>query len=159
MTQRDKQDAVANTGGRHHAGVLVRGSTLVEVLVALLIMGIGMLGIASLQATSLRNSQMSLQRSQAVIAAYNMMDAMRANRAMAMDGRYNMDHTCVVPVGDGLAASDRRIWLQSMQVALGPEACGSIDCEGINCTITIVWSSSHGANDGNAQSVTTRSQL
>ena len=47
-----------------------RGVGLIEVLIAVLVMGIGMLGIAALQATSLRNSQSSLERGNAVIQTY-----------------------------------------------------------------------------------------
>src|SRR3546814_2402887 len=72
----------------------MRGTTLSEVLIAVLVLGIGMLGIASLQATSLRNSQSSLERSQAVIATYAIIDAMRANRNDALAGAYNITNTC-----------------------------------------------------------------
>ena len=43
--------------------------SLIEVLVAVLIMGIGLLGIAAMQTVALRNGQSSLERTQAVIRA------------------------------------------------------------------------------------------
>ncbi|MDP5152090.1 type IV pilus modification protein PilV, partial [Rheinheimera baltica] len=44
-----------------------KGVTLLEVLIAMLVLGIGILGVAGLQTASLRNVQSSYERSQAVI--------------------------------------------------------------------------------------------
>lgn len=57
-----------------------RGTTLVEVLISVLIMSIGMLGIAGLQAFSMSSSHQASMRSQAVILARDMADRMRSNR-------------------------------------------------------------------------------
>jgi type IV pilus assembly protein PilV len=62
----------------------VTGFTLLEVLVAVLILSIGLLGLAGLQTHSLRNNQASLQRSQAVTLAYDALDRMRSNRTAAL---------------------------------------------------------------------------
>lgn len=56
-----------------------KGFTLIEVLVATLILAIGILGLAGLQATGLRNNLSAYNRSQATQLAYNMADRMRAN--------------------------------------------------------------------------------
>lgn len=56
-----------------------RGFTLVEVLVSLLIFSIGLLGMAALQMTSLRNNQASYFHSQVTQFAYDIADRMRAN--------------------------------------------------------------------------------
>lgn len=135
------------------------GSTLVEVLVAVLVMGIGMLGIASLQATSLRNSQSSLERSQAVIATYAIIDAMRANRTMALAGGYNIASTCTVPAGGNLIANDHRDWLQGIQNGLGAGACGAIACGVANCTVTVTWDDSRVTGGSGTQSVITQTRL
>ena len=50
-----------------------------EVLIAMLVLAIGLLGLASLQAQSLRFNHDSYVRSQATILAYEIMDKMRAN--------------------------------------------------------------------------------
>jgi type IV pilus assembly protein PilV len=63
---------------------------LIEVLVAVLVLGIGLLGVAAMQATALRNSQSSLERSQGVMHVYTILDAMRANPQAARAGGYNM---------------------------------------------------------------------
>ena len=55
------------------------GFTLVEVMIAMIIFAIGLLGLAGLQATSLMNEHSSYTRSQAVLLAYEMADRMRAN--------------------------------------------------------------------------------
>ena len=57
-----------------------RGFTLVEVLVALIIIGVGMLGIAKIQALSYASTGTASQRSIAAILASSMASAMRANR-------------------------------------------------------------------------------
>lgn len=62
------------------------GISLIEVLISVLVLGVGMLGIAAMQATALRNSQSSLERSQAVIQVYTIFDAMRANSEVATSG-------------------------------------------------------------------------
>ncbi len=57
-----------------------RGFTLVEVLVALVVLSIGMLGIAALYVESLRAGRTALVRSEAVNLASDMADRIRANR-------------------------------------------------------------------------------
>jgi type IV pilus assembly protein PilV len=57
-----------------------RGFSLIEVLVALVIIGVGMLGIAKIQALSYANTGTAAQRSIAAILASSMAASMRANR-------------------------------------------------------------------------------
>lgn len=56
------------------------GFSLVEVLIAMLVLAIGLLGLAALQAQSLRFNHDAFVRSQATTLAYDIIDRMRANR-------------------------------------------------------------------------------
>ena len=56
---------------------------MIELLVAVLVMGIGVLGITALQMVSLQNNRAALYRAEAVQLAYDMMDRIRANRTGA----------------------------------------------------------------------------
>jgi type IV pilus assembly protein PilV len=56
-----------------------RGFSLIEVLVALLILSIGILGLAALQTFSLRFNSQSYTRTQATILINDMFDRMRTN--------------------------------------------------------------------------------
>lgn len=56
-----------------------QGFTLIEVLVALLVLSIGLLGLAGMQSYGLQNNHQSYLRSQAMLIAYDMADRMRAN--------------------------------------------------------------------------------
>lgn len=67
-----------------------RGFTLIEVLITLLILSIGLLGLAGLQMTALKLNDSAERRSQATILAYDILDRMRANRSAAESGSYNI---------------------------------------------------------------------
>lgn len=56
------------------------GFSIVEVMVALVVLAVGMLGIASLYVTTLRSSGSALSRMQAVNLASDLADRIRANR-------------------------------------------------------------------------------
>lgn len=57
-----------------------RGTTLIEVLVAVLVLSLGLLGLAGLQGISLRTNGNAYLRTQATNAAYEILDQIRANR-------------------------------------------------------------------------------
>lgn len=57
-----------------------RGFTLIEVLVALMVLSLGLLGLAALQTVGLKYNNQSYQRTQAVLQAYDIIDRMRANK-------------------------------------------------------------------------------
>lgn len=60
------------------------GFTLVEVLVAVLVISIGMLGVARLVLAAVKANDSAYFRTQAANLAYSMLDEMRANRAYAL---------------------------------------------------------------------------
>lgn len=141
-----------------------RGASLLEVMISVLILGIGLLGIAAMQATALRNSQGSLERSQAVIQSYAILDAMRANRERAIAGDYNLPvMTCVAPAtGASLAASDLHDWLTALRdprMGVGSTACGQIQCAGSNgdCIVSVQWSEAR-ATDATADGTVSAGQ-
>ncbi len=59
------------------------GFTLIEVLIAMIVLAVGLLGLAGLQATSLKNNQSAYNRIKATQLAYDIADRMRANYAEA----------------------------------------------------------------------------
>lgn len=142
-----------------------RGVGLIEVLIAVLVMAVGALGIAALQVTALRNSQSALERSQAVVQAYAILDAMRANPTQARGFDYNK--TCAgSPAGGGLAAEDVKQWNDSLQITMGSAACGSIDCKAAatggvarECEVTVQWDDSRGTDGQAAQTVSTKTRI
>ena len=135
------------------------GFSLIEVLVAVLVLGVGMLGIAALQLNAMRNNQLSLQRTQAVTMIYFMLDALRANRSDAVNGNYNLSHTpgnaCPVPaIGTTLVSNDRHFWLQALKDNIGDEnsTCGEIDCQtsagNTNCRVAVYWKDNRDTSGG-----------
>lgn len=140
-----------------------RGASLLEVLIAVLILAIGMLGVAAMQSMSLRNSLSALERSQATVQTYAIMDAMRANIADARNNQYNLalaGAPCAAPAAGGtLATRDLNNWINSLQATLGPSACGAVACAANVCEITIRWNDERGTGGDSAQQLITRSRI
>lgn len=115
-----------------------RGVTLIEVLITLLITTVGLLGLAALQATSLKFNHGAYLRSQANIFAYDITDRMRLNRTVAQAGSYNISMAASKPTGTTLVQVDLNQWLTLLDTAL-PAGDGSVSCASNICTITIQW--------------------
>ncbi len=58
---------------------ITKGFTLIEVLVSTFVLSVGLLGLAALQVTGLRNNLSAYTRSQSTQLAYDISDKMRAN--------------------------------------------------------------------------------
>jgi type IV pilus assembly protein PilV len=66
------------------------GVSLIEVLIAVLVLAIGLLGIAGLQTAALTNNLTSYQYSQAAILAQSMAERMRGNRQAVLGNSYSL---------------------------------------------------------------------
>lgn len=135
------------------------GVGLIEVMIAVLVMAVGLLGIAALQATALRNSQSSLERSQAVINTYSILDAMRANRDVARIGGYDLQMTCTPPNQGNLAANDLHKWITDLQSTMGDGACGQITCGSLSCKITVQWDDTRGTGGVEKEALVTETRI
>lgn len=143
------------------------GFTLLEVLVAVLLLSIGLLGLASLQAWGLRATGNATYRSQATVLANEMVERIRANQPGAREGHYNANSQncnavercygtdsctpaqlaaadyyavmCGDGPGDGAGVDDM---LPQGRLALScPDA-------GVPCTVNITWSELADRGDG-----------
>lgn len=120
-----------------------RGFTLVEVLVTLVILSVGLLGIAALHTASLRNNLDSALRSQASALAADIADRMRANRDAALDGDYDIaigDATPVLTGTPSLAQRDLNAWRTLLAQVL-PGGTGAVALNTVTdiCLITVQW--------------------
>ncbi len=75
-----------------------RGFTLVEILVALVILSIGLLGIAALQLRSLQNSHASFERSIASLQARDLVERMWAGICILHDANGNIVQNAQAPI-------------------------------------------------------------
>lgn len=155
-----------NTPPRHHrcrqpAPRAMAGVGLVEVLVAVTILAVGLLGIAAMQATALRNRHSAVERSAAVVQTYAILERMRANYDVAANGGYDLAAmTCAAPTASDLVTSDLRDWIIALKDGLGPSACGQvIDCGGEDCRIIVQWDDARGTGGSTTQQLSTETRL
>lgn len=129
-----------------------RGLTLVEILVALLILSIGLLGLAGLQTLSLTFNTSAYYRTQATALAYGLADRMRANRPAALAGDYDaalLDPApdCAAPNLDGsVPQDDIAIWRMALACRL-PLGNGSVTRNGNEFTLSVQWDDDRDGTD------------
>lgn len=131
-----------------------RGLTLVEILIALLVLSIGLLGLAGLQTLSLQFNTSAYQRTQATALAYEMADRMRANRSGALAGAYDTALGAPQDCDPGVqadvtpGAGEVEVWLNKLACRL-PQGTGAIERSGAGTqvTLTVQWHDSQGVQD------------
>jgi type IV pilus assembly protein PilV len=144
---------------RHHRS---RGFTLIEVMIALLIFSLGLMGMAGLMVLSVKTNHSAYLRTQASFLAQSMADRMRANMGLInnYNGTYSQSTASADPCASGAACSpaqivarDRALWSRQLADSL-PNASATVNCAGAVlggtphagaapyqglCTLTIQW--------------------
>ncbi len=134
----------SNLSKRHNQ----KGITLIESMIALLVISVGLLGIAALQLTSMKQNSSALQNSKAVWIAYTMADRVRANQNQfanydgvdvgAGSGKtYDRDCTASACTSGQLIVSDAQDWWGDVSIL--PAGRGMIDANATTMTITVMW--------------------
>lgn len=144
------------------------GFSLIEVMIALLVLAIGILGAGALQTVGLQTTQGAYLRSQGIILASDIVDRMRANRKalaayVVATGAVTVTDipSCWIAAGGctpaEIANADLSRWKNSLTNTL-PNGVGQIASNGgDNYTVTVTWDENEwaGAARGNTpQSVT-----
>jgi type IV pilus assembly protein PilV len=125
----------------------VAGVTLIEVLIAVLILSVGLIGLAGLQTAGLRNNSSAYHRTQATALANDMMDSIRGNRVAALNAGYVFSTASSCSSTDTQANQDCLSWKDSLEEFL-PNGFGSVTCEGapVICTVEVSWNDLRGAS-------------
>jgi type IV pilus assembly protein PilV len=107
------------------------GFTLIEILVAMVVLAIGLLGVAAMQLRGLQYSHDAYLRSQISVLAFGMADRMRLNQANAVSyvSAFIVNPAAPPPacvVGAVSAANDLACWQGEVFNALPPSAQANI---------------------------------
>lgn len=128
------------------------GFSLLEVLISIFILAIGLLGLAALQTTSLKNNHSAQYRTTATVLTYDIIERMRLNQ--------NADYTLLLandPSGATLKDLDLIDWIANIAAEL-PQGDGAVALNGDIVTVTVQWDDSRGTGGNNAQSFVVRTE-
>lgn len=126
-----------------------QGLSLIEVLVAIFILAVGLLGLAAMQLQSLKYTQGSQWRSHANFLAYDIVERVRANRSNVSE--YAIALTAAPPTsGSSIAQSDVIIWRDQLAENI-PGGRGSIAWNDGALELTVVIQGDDQTNDGAAE--------
>lgn len=130
------------------------GFSLVEVLIALLVLGFGLLGYALLQTMALRFTQSANQRTQATTLAYDLLDQMRANRFQASwYSTAGFDAGTVTacgapPTGTVSVADSIARWQCQVVRTLGPGASANVQFVNGEVVVGVAWNDERWKSSG-----------
>lgn len=141
----------AGRGRRGHGRQ--RGFSLIEVLIAMLVIGFGLLGLAMMQTLSVRYAQGANYRTQAMNLAYDLLDQIRANRALSSQfaqikansfgGQTGLGCSRPLDFVSPQASAER--WKCQVRATLGPQAHADVSQNGATVRIVIGWSDARAA--------------
>lgn len=138
------------------------GFTLLEVLVALVIFSVGLLGLAGIQGVSLRNNNLAYMRTVAMQSAYDMSDILRASAGFdnSIDPAYDAVDTNIPGAEPAtncttsdctqaqMAAHELYYWKHYLDERL-PCGRGAVQRNGEIYTITILWDEDRNVDPAN----------
>lgn len=157
---------------------------MLEVLIAVLVFSLGMIGLAGLLIYALKSNHVAYLRTQATFLAHNMANRMDANPKGLWDGDYNGTFPVSASTADcsagctpqQLADYDKAQWSTQLTTFL-PNAQGNINCStagigytptsvqvdmrppyGGTCIMTLSWNESGGAGGADQASIDTSKQ-
>ena len=123
-----------------------RGVSLVEVLIAVLIFSLGMIGLGGLLIFATQSNHVAFLRTQVTFLAHNMADRMSANPIGVWSGAYNnlnyplgVSQDCSTGCTPAdLAVHDQEIWSSQLKTFLPDNADlkATIDCDTTGITYT-----------------------
>jgi type IV pilus assembly protein PilV len=121
-----------------------RGVSLIESMIALLVISIGLLGIASLQITAMKQNANALHNSQAVWMAYTMSDRIRANHSQfasyaGIDTSIGYSQDCIGATCSNaqMVTADAADWTDLVQNL--PAGRGLIIGDFTQLAVTVLW--------------------
>lgn len=133
------------------------GVSLIEVMVAVFVLSVGLLGVAALMGNALQFNQGAQARTQAVLLASDIIERARVNRtnvnAYAI-ANTNGDCTSIV-AGATVAAWDMSEWLRQVGCAL-PGGSAQIAVAGGQMTVTLQWADT---TDNSQEQLVVQTQL
>lgn len=135
-----------------------RGFSLLEVLIAIVVMSFGLLGLVGLQMTAMKNNSSAHYRAQATLLAYDIVDRMRANREVALAEGYDLAFSDSAPgTTTTVVNADKAAWLSALAARL-PSGDGSIDMTTTTNTVvvTVRWDDARGTNTSSGSTDTTK---
>ncbi|MGI2028825.1 type IV pilus modification protein PilV [Endozoicomonas acroporae] len=133
--------------------ISIKGFTLIETLVALLILSIGLLGMAGLQIVSLQSSNGALSRSQATMLSYDLVERIRRNPEQIDYYKDSLDTkpestNCISTTctAEQLAQEDLFQWSTELDQAI-PGAIANMTDKDNQYTLSISWNESQFGNN------------
>ncbi len=111
-------------------------------MIAVLVLAVSLLAIATMQSRSLHYNHSAYVRSQVNILASDIFERIRANRANLV--KYSLAYDAAAPTDTDIASVDMREWLANIKRVL-PEAEASLSCSAIGattihkCSASIRW--------------------
>lgn len=142
------------------------GFSMIEVLISVLVISIGLLGMAGLQTTGIQQSHNSYLKTQASMLAYDMADRMRSNLVGVAAGHYDaVDNGTLDLIADEPECADTNACTASEIAAIDvyqwtssdaggslasslPSGHGMVSNDGGIFTITVLWDENRTGNTG-----------
>ena len=134
------------------------GFTLLEVLISIFILGVGLLGLASLQITGLKSGHSAQLRTEAIVHVYDIIERMRINKVIAQAGGYDIALGDAAPATSSVVDTDRGGWKTALALNL-PGGDGAIATNADVTTITVQWDDSRGVGGSGNQTFSISTEL
>ncbi|GAB57862.1 type IV pilus modification protein PilV [Rheinheimera nanhaiensis] len=134
-----------------------KGVSLLEVLIAVLVLGIGLLGVAALQSSGVRNVQSAHERTVATLVAHSLSENVRANIAAQRLGTSRLQADYLGDCDGG--GSQHQLWSTQLKQRLGEGACLTAEVNGGQLLINVRWDDTRGVAGNGAMQLNYRVAL